>query len=94
MVVELRTPGPTKGDAVAAFMAEPPFAGARPIYVGDDLTDEDAFTAVAEAGGYGVLVGAGRETAAAWRLEDVDQVLAWLGAALETPPAAVRTVSA
>lgn len=94
MVVELRTPGPTKGDAVAAFMAEPPFAGARPIYIGDDLTDEDAFAAVAEAGGDGVLVGPERETAATWRLENVAQVLAWLGAALETPPAGCRAASA
>ncbi len=78
MVMELRTPGPTKGDSVRAFMAEPPFAGARPIFLGDDLTDEDGFEAVARLGGFGVLVGAPRATAARFRLDDVEAALAWL----------------
>ncbi|MDQ0465727.1 trehalose 6-phosphate phosphatase [Caulobacter ginsengisoli] len=77
-VVELRTPGPDKGDAVAAFLAEPPFAGCRPVFVGDDLTDEDAFAFVERSGGMGVLVGPARETAASRRLADVEAVLAWL----------------
>lgn len=80
MVAELRSPGPTKGDALAAFMAEPPFAGARPIYIGDDLTDEDGFAAAQAAGGFGILVGRRRGSRADWRLETVDQVLAWLAA--------------
>lgn len=83
MVAELRTPGPGKEGAVAAYMAEPPFAGAVPVYVGDDLTDEDGFAAAARAGGFGVLVGPERRTRAKWRLADVEQVLAWLGEALE-----------
>ena len=74
-VVELRTPGPNKGDALAAFMAEPPFAGATPVFIGDDLTDEDAFAAAARARGFGVLVGTLRETAAAWNLRDVPAVM-------------------
>lgn len=90
MVVELRTPGPAKGDAVAAFMAEAPFAGSRPVYVGDDLTDEDAFAAVNAVGGFSVLVGPARATHATWRLDGVDEVLAWLAEALETPLEAVQ----
>jgi len=78
MVVELRPPGADKGDAVRAFMAEPPFAGARPFFVGDDLTDEDAFRAAAELGGGGVLVGPVRDSAATWRLADVAAVARWL----------------
>jgi trehalose 6-phosphate phosphatase len=77
-VVELRTPGPNKGDALAAFMAEAPFAGATPVFVGDDLTDEDAFRAAVAAGGFGVLVGPQRETWATHRLDGVAQVLDWL----------------
>jgi trehalose 6-phosphate phosphatase len=82
MVAELRTPGPDKGDALTAFMAEPPFAGSRPIFVGDDLTDEHGFAAAAACGGYGVLVGAPRPTAARMRLDDVEAVYDWLNAAV------------
>lgn len=81
MVAELRTPGADKGDSVRAFMAEAPFAGAVPVFVGDDLTDEDGFAAAAALGGYGVLVGEERGTAARHRLEDVDAVLGWLAGA-------------
>lgn len=77
-VVELRSPGPRKGDALRAFMAEAPFKGARPVFLGDDLTDEDAFLAAADLGGYGVLVGPPRRTAARYGLPDVDAVLTWL----------------
>ena len=51
MVEELRTPGATKGDSVRAFMAQAPFAGARPVFVGDDSTDEDGFAAAQTLGG-------------------------------------------
>ena len=81
MVVEVHEPGPDKGAAVRAYMAEPPFEGARPIYVGDDATDESAFEAVAALGGFGVLVGLPRSTAAQFRLADVQDVEAWLSAA-------------
>jgi trehalose 6-phosphate phosphatase len=78
MVVELRPLGADKGDAVRALMAEPEFAGARPLFVGDDLTDEDAFRAAAALGGAGILVGAERETAAEWRLDGVPAAAEWL----------------
>jgi trehalose 6-phosphate phosphatase len=78
MVLELRPKGADKGDALRAFMTEPPFAGARPIFVGDDMTDEDAFEAAAALGGAGILVGPARPTAAQWRLANVDAVAAWL----------------
>ncbi len=81
MVEELRTPGARKGDAVRAFMAEPLFAGARPVFVGDDATDEDGFAAAQALGGVGVVVGATRVTAARFRLADVEAALAWLEAA-------------
>jgi trehalose 6-phosphate phosphatase len=81
MVIELRPAGADKGDAVRALMAEPDFAGARPLFVGDDLTDEDAFAAAASMGGSGILVGAARESAAQWRLPDVAAVIGWLGEA-------------
>lgn len=81
MVEELRTPGPTKGDSVRAFMQAGLFDGARPIFVGDDATDEHGFEAAARLGGFGVLVGPERRTHAQFRLPGVDAVIAWLEAA-------------
>lgn len=79
MVVELKLPGSDKGDAVRRFMAEAPMRGSRPVFVGDDLTDEAGFAATAAFGGYGVLVGGPRATAARYRLAGVDDVHRWLG---------------
>ncbi|HEV2865573.1 MAG TPA: trehalose-phosphatase [Allosphingosinicella sp.] len=81
MVVELRPHGATKGDALRAFMTEPKFRGARPVFVGDDLTDEHGFEAAAGLGGAGILVGPERKTAALYRLDSVAAVADWLGAA-------------
>ena len=83
LVVELKTPGTSKGTALTAFMSEPPFAGAVPVMLGDDLTDEDGFIAAEALGGFGVLVGPARETAARYSLPDVAAVLDWLNAVEE-----------
>lgn len=81
MVAELRPEGSDKGAALLRLMGEPPFAGARPVFVGDDLTDEDAFRTAASLGGEGILVGPARPSAARWRLNGVTDVTAWLEAA-------------
>ncbi|HEX8063404.1 MAG TPA: trehalose-phosphatase [Allosphingosinicella sp.] len=81
MVAELRPEGSDKGTVVRRLMTEPPFAGARPVFVGDDLTDEHAFLAAAALGGEGVLVGPARPSAARWRLDGVAAVTSWLEAA-------------
>lgn len=81
MVEELRPPGPAKGDGIRSFMQTAPFEGARPIFIGDDATDEHGFAEVARLGGYGVLVGHPRATAAGFGLRNVEDVLAWLEAA-------------
>lgn len=86
MVVELRPPGANKGDAVEAFMAEQPFAGHTPVFLGDDLTDEDGFRAALRLGGYGVIVGPRRPTAAVYALADVAEAQDWLRRALESRP--------
>jgi trehalose 6-phosphate phosphatase len=78
MVAELRPAGATKGDALKAFLTEPEFAGARPWFVGDDLTDEHGFAAAAALDGAGILVGPIRETAARFRLDSVATVRDWL----------------
>jgi trehalose 6-phosphate phosphatase len=86
MVFELRAPGPTKADAVAAFMAEAPFVGRVPIFVGDDLTDEDGFAGAQALAGHGVIVGWRRPTQADFALEDVEAALAWMAKAGGLPP--------
>ncbi|WP_342364267.1 trehalose-phosphatase [Terrarubrum flagellatum] len=78
MVVELLTPGRDKGDAVKTFMAEAPFRGAIPVFIGDDLTDEKGFAAAIAMGGVGIIVGSRQNTLAHARLSDVDAVIAWL----------------
>jgi trehalose 6-phosphate phosphatase len=83
MVVELRVPGADKGAAVAAFMAEPPFKGFTPWFIGDDLTDEDGFSAVLALGGHGVIVGRRRPTLASFALRGPEAVRAWLRGAIE-----------
>lgn len=86
MVVEVRSPGPDKGGAVAAFMAEPPFAGARPVYIGDDLTDENGFAAARALGGFGVIVGDRRPTSAEYGVPDVRAAIAWLWSIARSRP--------
>lgn len=56
-VIELRPIGATKADAVRAFLSEPPFAGRRPVFIGDDVTDQLALHQVALLGGLAVAVG-------------------------------------
>lgn len=77
MVVELLPAGTDKGTAIAAFMAEPPFASRRPVFVGDDVTDEAGFTSVNGQGGLSVRIGSG-PTAAGYQLPDVTALREWL----------------
>jgi trehalose 6-phosphate phosphatase len=80
MVVEFQPRGADKGRAIAAFLAEPPFLGRRPVFVGDDRTDEDGFAEIRRRDGIAVRVSpAGGGTAANYRLPTVEAVLAWLG---------------
>jgi len=77
MVVELRPAGKDKGVAISEFLAEEPFRGRTPVFVGDDLTDEIGFELINRLGGYSVKVGGG-ESAARWRLADAAAVRIWL----------------
>ena len=76
-VVELRPEGVSKGVAVARIAAEHP--DRTPVYLGDDVTDEDAFVALHALRQPAVTVKVGEgETAAGHRLADVEAVVAYL----------------
>ena len=80
-VVEVRPAGADKGVAIGEFLAETPFAGRRPVFVGDDLTDEHGFEVINTAGGLSVKVGGG-PSAARYRLAGPAAVHRWLTASL------------
>lgn len=68
MVFELKHAGRDKGIAIDGLMQTRPFAGRRPVFIGDDVTDESGFSAVRRHGGLPISVGR--------PFESVDVVLA------------------
>lgn len=80
-VFELKPAGASKADAVGRFLAEPAFADRVPVFVGDDVTDEDGMRAARERGGFGIKVGEG-DSLASSRLPDVVAVHDWLAGLL------------
>jgi trehalose 6-phosphate phosphatase len=54
--VEIGSRAASKGYAVERLMARPPFRGRRPIFVGDDFTDEAGMEAARQFGGEGLRV--------------------------------------
>jgi trehalose 6-phosphate phosphatase len=75
-VLELKPSGFSKATAIKAFMTEPPFSGRRPVFVGDDLTDQDGFRMVEDQGGISIAVGT--RVCAQFALADAAAVRAWL----------------
>ncbi len=76
-VVELRADDVSKGTAVARIAAAHP--DRTPVYLGDDVTDEDAFRALQALRTPSVTVKVGEgETVAGHRLPDVEAVVAYL----------------
>ena len=56
MAWEVRPRGADKGSAVEAVMQEAPFAGRQPVFIGDDVTDEDGMRAAQALDGAGLWV--------------------------------------
>ncbi|AKM06854.1 trehalose-phosphatase [Pelagerythrobacter marensis] len=77
-VVEITQAGADKGGAVREFMRHAPFVDTIPVFIGDDVTDEDGMAACNDAGGFGILVGDRSPTVAQFRLSDVPSVYEWL----------------
>jgi len=76
MAWEVRPAGTDKGTALRAIMALPPFAGRLPIFLGDDVTDQDGIDAARALGGAGLFVPE--------RFGDAAGVRAWLARAART----------
>ena len=76
MVVELLPLAADKGSAIRTFMEKPPFRGRRPVFAGDDVTDEHGFAVVNGMQGMSVRVGDSAATAATWRLANVTELRA------------------
>ena len=85
MVAELRLPGHDKGSAVRDLMTEPERCARRPVFMGDDVTDEAGFAAARALDGAGILIGPPRATAARYILPDVAAARAWLAAFAGVP---------
>jgi trehalose 6-phosphate phosphatase len=66
-VAEILPSASGKGRIITAFMEEAPYRGRRPVFIGDDLTDEHGFEAVNALGGVSIRIGEG-DTVAARRL--------------------------
>lgn len=56
-VFEIKGASFDKGTGVRHLMSQAPFAGRRPVYIGDDVTDKSAFAVLHEFGGVGFSVG-------------------------------------
>jgi trehalose 6-phosphate phosphatase len=78
MVLELRRSGCSKGSAIRQFMALPRMRNRTPVFIGDDVTDEDGFTVVNALGGLSIKVGDPNGTSALYSLKNVAAVHAWL----------------
>lgn len=69
MVAEVKSRRSHKGTAIEVLMESPPFRGRKPLFIGDDLTDEHGFETVNAMGGVSIKVGGEDEsTVAHYRL--------------------------
>jgi trehalose 6-phosphate phosphatase len=84
-VLEVKQPTFNKGTAVRELMQHIPFKGRRPIFIGDDITDEAAFAVMPEFNG--VAFSVGREvqgiTGTFEKPEDVRRWIAQMAVPLE-----------
>ena len=73
-VLEVKPLSHNKGTAISYFMKTKPFIKRRPIFIGDDVTDEDGFETVNKKGGWSVRVGNYRRSKAKFFLPNVKSV--------------------
>lgn len=79
MVAEAIPRAVSKGAALRDFMQRPPFAGRRPIMIGDDSGDLSAFEAAENLGGKGLRVAGEYFASAVADFSGTAEVRQWLG---------------
>lgn len=85
-VVEARPKSANKGAALSRLMQVKPFAGRIPIFIGDDVTDEDGFAAAERHGGFGIRIGEHADTQARFVLADIGSLYSYFDALIEREP--------
>ncbi len=83
MVLEIAPRQHDKGEAIVRLMSDPVFAGRQPVFLGDDVTDEDGFVAVNGLDGISVRVGDASDSAALHSLPDTRSVRDWLESVID-----------
>jgi trehalose 6-phosphate phosphatase len=89
-VLEVKQPSFNKGTAVRELMRHPPFKGRRPVFIGDDITDEAAFAVMPEFGGIGLSVGREVEGIAG-SFETPSDVRRWIAEMVAPTPEKILT---
>jgi trehalose 6-phosphate phosphatase len=88
-VYEIKHSGFNKATGVLELMAHEPFRGRRPIFIGDDVTDESVFALMPDLGGLAFSVGR-RAMGVADHFDEPRDVRRWLARLLDNESAAVR----
>jgi trehalose 6-phosphate phosphatase len=91
-VCEIKHSGFNKATGVRELMTHEPFKGRRPLFVGDDVTDEAVFSIMPEIGGMAFSVGR-RAKGVAGYFDDPSDVRAWLAHLLDDEKTAMESWS-
>src|SRR5260370_19917670 len=88
-VCEIKHSGFNKASGVAELMTFEPFKGRRPIFIGDDVTDESVFAIIPDFGGLAFSVGR-RAMGVADHFDEPREVLEWLAPLVDSAQASGR----
>jgi trehalose 6-phosphate phosphatase len=81
-VCEIKQTGFDKASGVRELMTHEPFRGRRPVFIGDDVTDESVFAAMPDLGGIAFSVGRHAQGVAG-QFEKPADVRAWLASLID-----------
>jgi len=88
-VCEIKLSGFDKATGVRELMAHEPFRGRRPIFIGDDVTDESVFAIMPDLGGLAFSVGRRAQGVTA-HFDEPRDVRAWLASLIDGEAGARR----